>query len=195
KETWKKIKGYNYKKMFTSRNFIITGCVMLIAVGVIVTSVISSQNNPNDVAAGNESGPKVLGNPVLVGSEKSEAEVLNPDTDSYFAMSVINRKRVRDEAMEVLRQVADNPDVMPDAKEKALKSISLMVKDMNSETTIETLIKSKGFEECVTVISGDLCSVIVKTDGLLADEVAQILEVVLQNSSIKAKNVKVVPKN
>ena len=116
------------------------------------------------------------------------------ENDSYFAITVINRQRVRDEALEVLREVADNPDVMPDVKEDALASIASITSDMAAESSIETLVKSNGFDDCVAVISDKVCSVVVKSDELLPDDAAKILEIVLQNTTLSAENVRVIPK-
>ena len=126
-ELKEKLKSYEWKKLLSSRNFIILGCVLVIGAGVIVTSVLSGGNG-GELATGNDSGSKILGNTVLVGNERSgttaQAGKDVEENDSYFAITVINRQRVRDEALEVLREVADNPDVMPDVKEDALASIA-----------------------------------------------------------------------
>ena len=162
-EIIKKIKSYEWKKLLSSRNFVIIGSVLVIGAGVVATAILSGGNE--NIPTGNESGTKILGNTVLVGGDASEGtENTGKDveeTDSYFAITVINRQRVRDEAMEVLREVADNPDVMPDVKDEALASIAAMTADMKAEVSIETLVKSKGFEDCVAVISDNLCSVVV----------------------------------
>jgi len=195
-EIKEKLKSYEWKKLLSSRNLIIIGCVLLIGAGVVVTAVLSGGGG--EIPTGTESGTKVLGNTVLVDGEvSSTAQTGNEleDTDSYFAITVINRQRVRDEAMEVLREVADNPDVMPDVKEEALASISSIMDDMKSESTIETLVKSKGFEDCVAVISDDMCSVVVKCEKLLPDDAAKIWDIVLQNTSVKAENIRIIPKN
>ena len=196
-ELKEKLKSYEWKKLLSSRNFIILGCVLVIGAGVIVTSVLSGGNG-GELATGNESGSKILGNTVLVGNESSGTTAQTgkdvEENDSYFAITVINRQRVRDEALEVLREVADNPDVMPDVKEDALASIASITSHMAAESSIETLVKSKGFDDCVAVISDKVCSVVVKSDELLPDDAAKILEIVLQNTTLSAENVRVIPK-
>ncbi|MDD4124964.1 MAG: SpoIIIAH-like family protein [Eubacteriales bacterium] len=184
----KKIKSINWKAFFTSRNFIIVCCVLIIGAGIIV---YSAAGGGGDIKT--EEGTKTLGNTVLVDGEASEADV-EIEEDSFFAVSVINRERTRDEAMEVLQTIADSPDTMPDAKQEALLSIAAMVADMNAEANIEMLVKSKGFTECVAIISGQKCSVIIKTDGLMPDEVAQILEIAVEQSGLPATGIKIIPK-
>ncbi len=188
-----KCTSFEWKKLLSSRNFVIIGCVAVIAVGVIVSATLSPASS---MPTGNTSGTNVLGNAVLVDGEASNSDDVDVDaeTDSYFALTVINRERVRDEAMEVLREVAENPDVMPDVKEDALASIAAITSDMKAESTIETLVKSKGYTDCVAVISDSLCTVVVKCDELLPDDAAKILDIVLQNTKFSAENVRVTPK-
>ncbi len=185
----KKIKAFDWKTFFTSRNFIIVCCVLILGAGIIVYSAATGGGNIAD----KESGTKTLGNTTLVDNEVSDTNA-EAEAESFFAVSVINRERTRDEAMEVLQTIADSPDAMPDEKQDALDSIAAMVADMNAEANIEMLVKSKGFAECVAVISGSECSVIVKTDGLMADEVAQILEIAVAQSGLPATGIHIVPK-
>ena len=59
---------------------------------------------------------------------------------------------------------------------------------------IETLVKAKGFEECVAVISEEKCSVIVKSEGLMDDQVAQILDIVITESDLSPENITIIEK-
>ncbi|MFA6729503.1 MAG: SpoIIIAH-like family protein [Eubacteriales bacterium] len=189
-EVKKKIKEYDWKKFLTSRNFVIVCCVLILGAAIVVYSAVA-QGSKSKAAQGD----KTLGNVVLVGNENPATETeTDADGDGVFAVSVINRERTRGEAMEVLQTIAASPDAMPDAKEGALLSIAAMVADMNAEANIEMLVKSKGFEECVALVSGNMCSVIVKTDGLLPDEVAQILEIATEQTGISAEVIKIIPK-
>ena len=58
-----------------------------------------------------------------------------------------------------------------------------------------SLIQAKGFEECIAVISDGKATVIVQTDGLLASEVAQINDIVYNQSGILPTNLTIIEKN
>ena len=182
KEIWEKVKKYDYKKLLCVRNYVIAGCVALLAVAVVLNATLPRGDGET---VDNES-TKILGN--------SPTEGDTDEAENFFASAVINRQRVRDEAMAVLREVADSPDAMQDAKEDALESIERMVNEMNCEVNIETLVKAKGFEECVAVISEEKCSVIVKSEGLKDDQVAQILDIVITESDLSAENITIIEK-
>ena len=163
-----KAKQIDWKKMIGTKSFITVGCIMLICVAVLVSSLAGSA----DTNTQNEGGDRLLGNALLVDtSVNTEASPetsapsdsnanANPETaEDFFAMAIINRTQVRDSALEVLREIAENPDSLPDAKEDALESIAEIADDMSAEANIETLVKAKGIGDCVAVISGDNCSV------------------------------------
>jgi len=193
KEIGKKIKEYDYKKLLNTKAFLIVGCITLIGIAILVSTLVNSK--PQETA--NNESTKILGNTVLVDNNVSgEEETVNEENgvDDFFVMTVMNRQSVRDEALEVLQQIADNPEALPDAKEKALADIAAIAHNITIESNIETLIKSKGFENCVAIISGDKCSIIVKSKGLLPGELAQILDIVYQQSNILPENVTVIEK-
>ena len=75
------------------------------------------------------------------------------------------------------------------AKEQALADIATIAATIETEANIESLIKAKGFEECVAVINGDKANIIVKSDGLKPNELSQILEIVYLQADILPANV------
>ena len=116
------------------------------------------------------------------------------NTSDYFAQTALSRQQARDEALEVLQAVATNSSALPEAVDAALADIAQIAKDIDSESKIETLVRAKGFEECIAVINDDSATVIVKTDGLLASEVAQINEIVYEQSGILPTGLKIIEK-
>ena len=77
---------------------------------------------------------------------------------------------------------------------EASAKISKIAVDMQNEKNIETLVKAKGFEECVAVISEDAVSVIVKAESLQANEAAQILTIVYETTGISPEKVSIINK-
>ena len=78
----------------------------------------------------------------------------NSNTDpsnevNYFTQAVMDRQKARDEALEVLQIVVENEDALASSKDSALQQMSKIAEDMQKESNIESLVVSKGFEECV----------------------------------------------
>ena len=63
---------------------------------------------------------------------------------------------------------------------------------MEKESSIETLVKAKGFEDCLVVLSDDTVSVMVKTGGLEAQQVAQIKEIVIAETALPGSSIKII---
>ena len=195
-ELKEKLKKVDIPKLLASRAFLVSGCVLLVAVAITVSALLGGFTDGTPQGAESESG-KVLGNSVLVGDLNQEQEESGEtptvtDPSDLLAVTVLNRESVREDAIAVLQSIADNPDVLPDEKENALEQIAQIMKDMEAEANIETLALAKGIPQCVAVISGDQCSVIVDTTEISETELAQIVEIVYQQSGISPTGTRVI---
>lgn len=131
-----------------------------------------------------------------VNNTAGEGEVDDPaPVYNYFEAMQLSRQQARDEAMEVLLSVAESTTAVEDMKNEALESIAQIARDIESESNIETLILSKGFTQCIAVVNGDAASIIVKSDGLLPSEIAQISEIVYEEAGILPTNLKIIEKD
>ena len=108
--------------------------------------------------------------------------------DSYFSTTVLSRQKARDEALEVLQTVVESADAMQETNAQAFADIS----QIEREAHIETLVEAKGFEDCVAVVNGGTVNIVVKTNGLLANDIAKINEIVYEQAGILPVNVKIV---
>lgn len=194
-----KMTAVNMKKMLASKAFLVSGCVVLIITAVAVSALVGGNTDVNGAVDESESG-KLLGNSVLVGDTVSgvgemsdtEQEVDAVDPSDLLAVTVLNRQTVREDAMAVLQEIADNPDALPDEKEDALAQISRIIKDMEAEANIETLALARGIPQCVAVISGEQCSIIVDSNAISESELSQIVEIVYEQSGITPAGTKVI---
>lgn len=114
--------------------------------------------------------------------------------NNYFTATALDRKEARDEAIDVLKLVTENAEATAEARAEAAEKISKIAVDIQNEASIETLVKAKGFEECVAVISEDSVSVIVSAEELQAAETAQILTIVYETTGILPENVSIIKK-
>ena len=125
--------------------------------------------------------------------EKEEQTAANVEEKAgVFAEMTMSRRKARDEAMEVLTGVAQSSTAIDSMKQEALDEIQKIADYIECEANIESLIMAKGFEECVAIVNGDTASVIVKSDGLLDTEVAQISEIVYNQAGIHPDNLNII---
>jgi|GEM_PF-506972 len=189
-----------FKKLLASRAFLVSGCVVLIVAAVAVSALVGGGGSVDGAVEDSESG-KLLGNSVLVGDEISgvgefsddeQQAVEESEPSDLLAITVLNRETVREDAMAVLQEIADNPDALPDEKENALSQISQILDDMEAEVNIETLAVARGIPKCVAVISGSQCSIIVDSSKITESELSQICEIVYEQSGITPAGTKVI---
>lgn len=167
------------------RTAAIACAVLLIAAAVVLNFILFNGDNVvKDPAA--ESGGNVQDGGTNVGST---------ETDGYFSATQVSRQRARDEALEVLQSVVDSEEADEATKTGALLEISELAKAMEAEANIETLVLAKGFEQCVAVINGDTCSVVVNAQGELSpSQISQINEIVYEQAGITPVNIRIVTK-
>lgn len=172
------------------KNIIIICAVILICGAIYLNWVLFSNNDLT---------PANIDDPYSYGENIGEASYVEnspqSDEDDYFVISQINRQRARDEAMEVLYTIIDSTDALQDLKDKAISDINQIAANIESEANIETLITAKGFEDCVAVINSESANIIVKTSGLMPNEIIQIKEIVYEQAGILPSNVKIVEKS
>lgn len=178
-------KFFNFLKKVGSKNLIIICAVLLIGTAVGVNYILYNQ----------DSAPSQDVDIDLDNMDINDSLNNDPNTSNYFAQTILSRKQARDEALEVLQSVAKSDVALPEAVESALADIAQIAKDIENESNIETLIEAKGIEECIAVISEGKATIIVKTEGLLASQVAQINEIVFEQSGILPVDLKIVEKN
>ena len=115
--------------------------------------------------------------------------------DTYFSSAILSRDQARDEALAVLQTVLDSDTATEASREQALSDISRIALEIEKEANIESLIRARGFEDCIAVLSGDDASIIVKSETeLLASHVAQISEIVYEQSGVLPATVKIICK-
>jgi len=118
----------------------------------------------------------------------------NTEENNYFTSTALDRKEARDEAIDVLKLVTENEEASAEAKAEASAKISQIAVDIQNEANIESLVKAKGFEECVAVISDGAVSVIVSAESLQAAEAAQIFAIVYETTGITPDKVSIINK-
>lgn len=186
---------------FGRRQLIIVGTVLLIGAAVAVNWLMFSGEGEGGYDGYQSASDLITShgsadgqNDLSAGQEGTEEGGATDVSDSYFASTQVSRQRARDEAIEVLQGVIDNEKSDDATKAQALADISQIARDMEAEANIETLIKSKGFEQCVAVINGDAASIVVKSDGLIASQISQINEIVYEQAGISPVKITIIQK-
>ena len=134
-----------------------------------------------------ETGDKNYGEAQLV-------SVGAPTGEEFFEQARLDRTKTRDEALDTLQKSLKSAKLSDEEKDALTAQLTAAIDSITAESDIETLVKAKGFVDCVAFINGDAVDVTVMTtsDGLTKEEVAQIRDIVLSKCQVTAQNITIV---
>lgn len=126
-----------------------------------------------------------------------EAQLVSVASDSgtkFFEEARLKREKAHDEAMDALQKSLKSSSLTADEKKEYTAQIAANLEDLHAENEIETLVKAKGFADCLCFLQSGRADLTVMTSGepLTAAQVAQIRDVVLNKSTVTAQNITVV---
>ncbi len=102
--------------------------------------------------------------------------------------------KAHDEAMDSIQKALKSASLSTEEKKEYTSQLTGNLADLNAENEIETLVKAKGFADCLCFLQSGRADLTVMTSGdaLTAAQVAQIRDIVLSKSSVTAQNITVV---
>ena len=127
-----------------------------------------------------------------------EAQLVSVNQDSgteFFESARLTRSKARDEALDTLKKSLKNADLTKEEKDALIAELSARISNITLETKLETLIKSKGFPDCVVNLEGSKANVTVMTenDALTAEEVTRVRDALLsQCKGLTAQDITIV---
>ena len=106
----------------------------------------------------------------------------------------MNRDSIYSESLETYEKLLESSSVTNDQKAIAQNEISNITNEKKTIQSTESLIKMKGFEDVVIFKNSESISVVVKSDVLLPEQVAQIQNIVEREFKINGKNINITNK-
>ena len=137
---------------------------------------------------------KVLGQSTLVNAQQDGAD--QTGTDDYFATARLSRKQARDSAISMLQEAEADENAEQSVLNEASETLQVLAAYTVAEAQIESLVTAKGYADCVTFMGADSVSVVVSdADGLDATDVARIKDIVINETSYTAEQIKIMEAN
>ena len=126
--------------------------------------------------------------------EAQLVSVANNSGSKFFEEARLKREKAHDEALDTIRKTMKSSSLSAEEKKEYTDQMTAGLEDLNAENEIETLIKAKGFADCLCFLQSGRADLTVMTSGepLTAAQVAQIRDVVLSKSTVPAQNITVV---
>ena len=178
--------------IFGKKQVLLATLIVALGLAVYLNYYFSTQNP--DIVDTNTSTTSQdnLGDAQYVnGSAVSSPDDVSETEDDYFAQARLNREQARTEALDVIKEMMNDVKATDEIKQQAAEKAAAIAAAIEQESKIESLIKAKGFADCVVYIEEENCNVVVKSEGLKPQESVQITEIVTNQSNIVAQNISI----
>ena len=127
-------------------------------------------------------------------AQTSENTITEEIQKDYFLEARMSRDSIYSESLETYEKLLESSSVTNDQKAIAQNEISNITNEKKTTQSTESLIKMKGFEDVVIFKNSESVSVVVKSDVLLPEQVAQIQNIVEREFKINGKNINITNK-
>jgi stage III sporulation protein AH len=125
------------------------------------------------------------------GSSAVKTGLTSGATD-YFSEARLSRQKARDSAVELLEKVLDDAKQSDTAKKEAVTQAGAIAQNTLKESSIENLIKAKGYSDCVVSLENGGCNVVVKTKASPQEDAVQIKDIVADQAGVSYDKIKIV---
>lgn len=170
---------------------------------------VSLEEDAVQVAASAEATDETVAAPILDGlmteaeavssanknyGEAQLVSVSNNSGSKFFEEARLKRTKAHDEAMDTIQKTLKSASLSAEEKKTYTQQLTGNLEDLNAENEIETLVKAKGFADCLCFLQSGRADLTVMTSGdaLTAAQVAQIRDIVLSKSNVTAQNITIV---
>lgn len=126
--------------------------------------------------------------------EAQLVSVANNSGSKFFEEARLKRTKAHDEAMDAVQKALKSASLSAEEKKSYTQQLTGSLVDLNAENEIETLVRAKGFADCLCFLQSGRADLTVMTSGdaLTAAQVAQIRDIVLSKSNVTAQNITIV---
>ncbi|HHT47599.1 MAG TPA: SpoIIIAH-like family protein [Firmicutes bacterium] len=117
------------------------------------------------------------------------------DTHAFFVEYRLERDRVREQEMEMLNDMINNPQVGEEARREAEKQLLTLVEMMEKELIIENMLKAQGYADAILFTRKGVSTVMVHADALSEDDFLRVSEMVSAVTGVPREQVQVIQQN
>lgn len=175
------------------KQIVLASLVTILGIAVYLNYVFAGGGNLDVLTASSGTGQQTVSSTSSDEANYGEAQLTSASVagDDYFTSARLERRKARDEAIETLAQTLGAEEMTDDEKEMATEKALQVSAQIESENKIETLVKAKGFTECLAYVGDGSVKVIVQTEGLTAETANQIKNIIVEETGIAAECISV----
>lgn len=123
------------------------------------------------------------------GTDKVQETAMVENGSEYFSSSKLSRETMYSQMLESYRKILENETISETQKSVAQTEIKNINDIKNKIMICENLIKTKGIEDLVIFVNDKSISVVVRTDKLEQEQIAQIQNIIEREMQTEISNI------
>ena len=175
---------------------------LVIALGAAVAVNWYYTENPIDTTGQTTTYTEIsgnLGDTLSVDSDAVDSEYNEVQSvmasGNFFTSERLKRDEVYDEITEEIEELAEKESLTTEQSTQLLQLLDKYARNMKLQSDAESLISAKTGSDCIVVINGENCQVIMEKNTLNDTVILQITEIIEKNTNISAKNLTIIEAN
>lgn len=155
--------------------------------GVVDTNTVSENTIANEQLSNENSESENV--ETTDKNENNAVETNTKEIDEYFSSSKLTRDTMYSQMIETYEKILENQNIASDQKTIAQTEIKNINDCKNKIMICENLIKTKGISDSVIFINGESISVVVRSEKLEQDQIAQIQNIIAREMQAEINNI------
>ncbi len=157
--------------------------VLLLGAAVYLNYYVATGTPTVTAPTGTTQTTRALGESQFVNSTAVDAD--------YFTAARESREAARQEALSILQETLQDVKLEETLQQEAIAAAATVAKAVEQEDAVESLVKAKGFADCVAYLENGVCHVAVKAAELSEAETLQISQIVMAQTGVSAQNLQI----
>ena len=116
------------------------------------------------------------------------------DEQNYFIQSKLERENMYSQMIETYEKVLNSTSSLETQKQSTTEEIQKINKIKNSIMICENLIKIKGFENNIIFVNGQSINIVIETEELTQEKIAQIQNIISREMEANIENIHITNK-
>ena len=163
------------------------GDAALVSSNDIATNTNETENTTNTIEENTTNTTNTTNNETEQNTTQTNSNTVS--TDDYFTKSKLERETMYSQMLESYENVLNSSNSLETQKQSATDEIKKINDTKNSIMICENLIQTKGFENNIVFVNGSSISVIIKSDEMTQEEVAQVQNIVSREMGSEIENI------
>ena len=149
----------------------------------------TASNTESSNTINNENTTNITSDNSNDNKETTQTNAQTSTDDDYFTKSKLERDTMYSQMLESYENILNSTNSLETQKQSATDEIKKINDTKNSIMICENLIQTKGFENSIIFVNGDSISVILKSEELTQEEVAQVQNIISREMNCEIENI------